>query len=1189
MYLKALELHGFKSFPEKTRLVFEKPISAVVGPNGSGKSNISDAIRWAMGEQSSKTLRGGKMEDVIFGGTEKRSQMGFAEVSMIFDNSEQLFDIDSSEVMVTRRYYRSGDSEYYINKKPVRLRDVHELFMDTGLGRDGYSIIGQGRIDEVLSVRSTDRREIFEEAAGISRFRYRKEEAERKLERADDNLVRVNDKVSELELQVNPLRKQAEIAKKYLFLRDELRGLEISLWMHNLDNLNLQSEKLKSDYEAAKAKTEAMRSNIEQLYARSEQLLEERKAKDLDTEYNRQLISEIEAALAELESNVAVLKNNFRNNLESIERIENEIKQSEGRDDGLNSQINERKQRLTVIDEEKADTVVSVEALEAESSKLDGRSAEAEDKLNVLLRQESELIAKEAGEKAKISSAAAALQESEDRSSALIAELNGAEDRLTETENGYKSIVSRLSETKEAVQTNKNIINGYNFKVEGRRKKAEAVKEKSVKLTMEQNALVSRIAMLYEMEKEYQGYSKAVKFVMQEASRGILKNVYGTVAELVKTDDKYTVAIEIALGAAMQNIIVATEDDGKMGINALKRRDIGRATFSPVSSIKGQRLNASEINKEEGFEGVAVDLVKFNKRFEGIYTNLLGRTVIAKNLDSAVEIARKNRYRFRIVTLDGQMLNAGGSMTGGSVSRNTGILSRANEIEHLREHEAELSKAVSEAERELAQVQRELTAAEYELAVASEELRRYEDTVLKLEGEKTQCEMLIKAAQEYKTALNSESLALEIRIKNSADVIDASQKMITSINAELAKLHQQTAELSIGREEITGQKRGIINKISDLKVKIASLDAEKEAVTNSVRELDTLRIDLAAGKDQQKLHLEDIRLQNEQILLSIADSEKLIAENRAKAEEYKEVIAELNKERTELEMDRMRTDRELQESNRQLLDLERDTSRAEQKRISAEMEEKQIIDKLWDTYELSRSNAMLIRQQLENTSEASRKISELKREISKLGTPNIGAIDEFERVNSRYTYLTEQRDDIEKSKAELNGIIKDITAEMKNIFSKEFELINQSFKETFAELFGGGKASLELEDENDILNCGIEIKVQPPGKSLKNISLLSGGEKAFVASALYFAILKVKPTPFVIMDEIEAALDDANVVRFANYLRTLTDKTQFIIITHKRSTMEEADVLYGVTMQEKGVSKVLMIDLEEAGRTIFED
>ncbi len=1189
MYLKALELHGFKSFPEKTRLIFEKPISAVVGPNGSGKSNISDAIRWAMGEQSSKTLRGGKMEDVIFGGTEKRGPTGFAEVSMIFDNSEHIFDVDSAELMVTRRYYRSGESEYYINKKPVRLRDVHELFMDTGLGRDGYSIIGQGRIDEVLSVRSTDRREIFEEAAGISRFRYRKEEAERKLERADENLVRVNDKISELELQVNPLRKQAEVAKKYLILRDELRGLEISVWMHDLESLTERTKQLETESAAAKEKTNAMHASIEELYKKSERLSEDKKARDLDAEHNRQLISEMEAAVSELESNVAVLKTNLQNNIESMDRIQKEIEQSEDRDGGLSAQISEREKRLSEIDAEKAKNEEDISSFGYELQKLDGSSAKVESERGALLAKESEHMAAIAGEKAKISSASAALQEAEDRSGALIADLNNATERLAETESRYKDASEALQKAVEAVSSSKNIVNGYNIRAETRRKKAQTAKERADKLVMEKNALSSRISMLSEMEKEYQGYSKAVKFIMQESSRGVLKNVYGTVAQLIKTADKYTVAIETALGGAMQNIVVESEEDGKAGINALKRRDIGRATFLPVSSVKGQRLNISAISGDNGVEGLAADLVEYDKRFDGIYMSLLGRTVIASDLDRAVEIARKNGYRFRIVTLDGQMLNAGGSMTGGAVSRNAGMLSRANEIKRLKERERELGAAAEKAEAQLSEAQRDLTAAEYELSVASEELRNAEDNVLKCEGEKARCETLVKAAGDYKLALSGESVSLESRIKNNTDIIENAQKAIAALSGELEKLREEMSALSAGSEELSAQKQEFVDKISELRAKTASLDAEKSAVQGSIDELDALRRDLSAGKDRQKSYLDSVTAQNEQIHNNIAAGEKQIAENREKISAYRDAAAEINRQRAELEMEKMRADRDLQDSNRRLIDLERDTARTEQRRISAELETKQIIDKLWDNYELSRSAAMEISRPLDDTSEANKKIAEIKRDISKLGTPNIGAIDEFERVNTRYTYLTEQRDDIEKSKSELNEIISDITEEMKNIFSREFEQINKRFKETFAELFGGGRASLEMEDENDILNCGIEIKVQPPGKSLKNISLLSGGEKAFVASALYFAILKVKPTPFVVMDEIEAALDDVNAAKFAGYLRTLTNKTQFIIITHKRSTMEEADVLYGVTMQEKGVSKVLMIDLEEAGRTILED
>lgn len=1005
MYLKALEIQGFKSFPDKTRLTFEKDITAIVGPNGSGKSNISDAILWVMGEQRSKALRGAKMEDVIFGGTEKRGKLGFAQVSLIIDNSAHIFDSDSSEIMLTRRYYRSGESEYYINRESVRLKDINSLLMDTGLGRDGYSIIGQGRIADIVSTKSTDRREVFEEAAGISRFRYRKEEAERKLEKTEENLLRINDKIEELEMQVGPLKKQAETAKRYLVLRDELRVKEISVWMETLDKLHAQAEAIALEYSQTTGDLEKAREELKALYASSGSISERMHQKDVETEQARERLSAAESAAAECDSAAAVLRANVKSSTESMQRLLSDIAQQETRAAEIRSQMDEGNKRIAQIGQE-------LKALE------------------------------------------------------------------------------------EQTKQNNNVLDGCRMKLKSREDMVNQLSDKVTQLAVDGRSMDSRIHMLSEMEKDYEGYSKAVKTVMREAERGTLRGIHGPVANLVKADEECALAIETALGAAAQNIVTDTQNDGRSAIEMLKRRDAGRATFLPVDTIRGSVMRDAPVN-DPGFVGVAFDLVQFDPKYKDIFASLLGRTVIAETLGDAVRMSKANGNRLRIVTLDGQLINAGGSMTGGSTARGSGILSRANELEKLKKQRVKLAEKERDSSSELERAKANLSGIRYQLDMALEDQ-------------------------------------------------------------------------------------------AELKSKVSSFEAEKRATENSVKQLQVLLDSLSGDSEKRHQAVESAEREIEQLKARLTEKEKRLEEINGKISAIKQEIAQISANKLELEKKRTRAEKDAQQRNADIIELERRAAKTEQKKLASEMEEKQILDKLWDNYELSHSAAEELRRPVENLQKANREINELRRQISALGNPNLGAIDEYERVNTRYEFLTGQRDDVDKAKTELVDIIKDITGEMKEVFLRQFKAIDESFRQTFLELFGGGKAALVLEDEDNVLECGIEIKVQPPGKALSNISLLSGGEMAFVAIALYFAILKVRPTPFCVMDEIEAALDEANVTRYAQYMRRMSDKTQFLVITHRRGTMEEADMLYGVTMQEKGVSTVIELDLESAQKTIEE-
>lgn len=1003
MYLKALEIQGFKSFPEKTTLTFENNITGIVGPNGSGKSNISDAILWVMGEQRTKTLRGSKMEDVIFGGTAKRTPLSYAQVTLLMDNTDHLFDLDTSEVSISRRYYRSGDSEYYINKEQVRLKDINSLLMDTGLGRDGYSVIGQGRISEIISNKSADRREVMEEAAGISRFRYRKEDAERKLQKTEENLVRVNDKIEELELQVEPLRRQSEVAKKYLQIHDVLRIKEISAWMASLDKLRDNSDAVNSSYEEAKEKLAQAHAELDALYASSDSLLERMHQKDMEADDAREKLSQVQNDISANDAERAVIETNIRNAFASIERMKGDISNSEQRATEIREQIDTNEQMI--------------------------RDLEAE---NI--------------------------------------------------------------ENQEKLDSANNIIRGCDMKIQSRQATVDSLQKKQTSLQVESRSMDSRIQLLSAMEKEFQGYSNAVRTVMKEASHKVLKGIHGPVASLIKAEDQYALAIETAMGGAMQNIVVSTQNDGRSAIELLKREDSGRATFLPIDVIRGNVLTDLP-TQDKGFVGLAYDLVSYDKQYDGIIANLLGRTIVAQTLADAIRMSKNNSNRLRIVTLDGQLINAGGSMTGGSYVRNAGMLSRANELERLKQDKIVIENNILKNTKELDEATSELQSVQYQRSMAVED---------------------------------------QISIQN----------LITS---------------NVSKSCATS------SAISQLKALLQAITGDSESRRNAI-ETEETRV---AGMKQQ---LESLEKKNSTL--------------QQRLSHWKDEIKKIVDTKMDLEGKRNQTDRSVQDSNKELLNLERSVAKLEQKKVAADMEEKQLLDKLWDNYELSYTSAQEIRQPLESLQKTNKEIADLRRQLGALGTPNLGAIEEYERVSERYNFLTSQRDDIDKSKKELLVIISDITSEMETVFIDKFNQINKAFQETFLELFGGGKAALVLEDEDHVLDCGIEIQVQPPGKALSSLSLLSGGEMAFVAIALYFAIIKVRPTPFCVMDEIEAALDESNVLRYADYMRKYSKHTQFIVITHRRGTMENTDFLYGVTMQEKGVSKVLALSMEETERTI---
>lgn len=1181
MYLKSLELQGFKSFPDKTLIRFGDDITAIVGPNGSGKSNISDAILWVMGEQSSKTLRGAKMEDVIFGGTQKRAAVGFAEATLTLDNSDRALMYDADEVMVTRRYYRSGDSEYYINKQSARLRDINEMFMDTGLGKEGYSNIGQGRIDEILSLKSGDRREIFEEAAGISKYRHRKEETERQLLKTEDNLLRIGDKVSELELQLEPLKAQSEKAKKYLELKDELKGVEVAVWLDTLEKLSAAAKKAEEDYASASFVLQQAHDDLDSLYRQAEELGQALRQKDGDLETVRVKVNMLSGTHQQLEGQMAVLRGNVENNSANILRIREELKGQEDRSGGIVSQMEQAEARIGEIDQTLGEKRRDLETLQQQLAAMTA-SAQGMTKQFLELRgKESTLAADIAGAQADIRGLEESRKQTRERLEQLDGDLTAGAARKEEARGNLEESRKELKKAQEDVTAANNTIAGFRLRQSSRQKRRDDLQQSLRDFNSQLEAVTAKLRVYRAMERDYESYNKAVRMVMQEAQRGALRNIHGPVSRLIRTEDSCTVAVEIALGAAMQQIVVENEQDGKAAIAYLKRTGGGRATFLPLNSIQGRTLQETGLENCRGFVGIASQLVMSDQRYRQIVENLLGRTVIVRDMDAAIAMSQKYHSRFKIVTLDGQVMNPGGSMTGGSVNKEAGILSRANELEKLTAQEKKLSNEKLTREAELQEAQRQFDQVEFQLHAAQDQLREAEDQVLRLQGQEKQHEILLNAILEAEASAQREKDALNQREQTDRERYAAQQGKIQAYTRQLTEVRSSLGQLEGSQTEASQATAAISEKATALKTEEAALEAERSTALNHIEDLKALRDAMEGDREKKRSLMESIEADSRRLEKEIEELQRQQAENDLESQKMESRMQQTIRQRAEAEAAKTKAERDAQEKNKDILNMERACALLEQKKLTASMEEKQIIDKLWDSYGLTPGTAGQFRGEIENVTAGNRLSAELKRKIAALGTPNLGAIEEYARVGERYSYLASQRDDVLEAKRNLEGVIRDITKEMTTIFVTEFGKIDHYFGQTFEEMFGGGKGQLILEDPENPLTCGIEIRVQPPGKQVKTITLLSGGEKAFVATALYFAILKVRPTPFCLLDEIDAALDDRNVERFAKYLHNLAQKTQFIVITHRRGTMEAADVLYGVTMQEQGVSKLLRLDLNQ--------
>ena len=1069
MYLKSLELQGFKSFPDKTLIRFGDDITAIVGPNGSGKSNISDAILWVMGEQSSKTLRGAKMEDVIFGGTQKRGAVGFAEATLTLDNSDRALAYDADEVMVTRRYYRSGDGEYYINRQSARLKDINELFMDTGLGREGYSNIGQGRIDEILSLKSNDRREIFEEAAGISKYRHRKEETERKLAQTEDNLLRIGDKVSELELQLEPLKIQSEKARKYLELKDELKGVEVAVWLDTLDKLSAAAKKAEEDYASAAFVLQQAHDDLDKLYAQAEELGQTLREKDGELDTVRVKANMLQSTHQQLEGQMAVLRGNVENNNQNIARIEEELKGQEDRSGGINSQIEQAEAKIR-----EADSLIAAKAQELGDlqQQLAAMTASAQGMTKRFLElrsQESTLTADIAGREADIRGLEESISQSAQRLEQLNSDLASGASRRTGAQTELRKVQKQLQEAQDQVTAANNTISGYTLRQSSRAKRVEAAQEKLRQLTASLDSVTAKARVFRAMERDFENYQKSVRMVMQEAERGKLRNIHGPVSRLIRTEDGYTVAIEIALGAAMQQIVVGSESDGKAAISFLKRTGGGRATFLPLTGIQGRLLQETGLESCRGYVGIASQLVSCEKTYQAIIDNLLGRTVIVQDMDAAISMAQKYRSRFKIVTLDGQVMNPGGSMTGGSVNKEAGILSRSNELEKLTREEKQLQEELLAAEAEAGEAKRLAEEVTFQLTGAQEQLREAQDQVLRLEGKAKQHEILLSAITDARESAQREYDSLRERDKTDRERLSVQTGKIQSEERELSEIRAKLLTLEGSQTEAAQKANGITEEMTARKTEKAALEAEQSTAQAHMEDLRQLRTAMEGDREKKLTLIEVMEADSRRLEGEMETLSQRQKENDAEAQKCAQRLQSMMTDRSKTEADKTRTEREAQEKNKDILNMERASALLEQKKVTTAMEERQIVDKLWDSYGLTPGTAAEKRVELESTAAGNRRIAELKRKIGALGTPNLGAIEEYARVNERYTYLASQRDDVLTSKRELESIIRDITKEMTTIFVEEFGKINHYFGQVFEEMFGGGKGALVLEDPENPL------------------------------------------------------------------------------------------------------------------------
>ena len=1184
MRLKELEIQGFKSFPDKTKITIGEGITGVVGPNGSGKSNISDSIRWVLGETSSKQLRGsGKMEDVIFGGTQSRGAMGFASVALTIDNSDHGLDMDADEVTIGRRYYRSGESEYSINGQNVRLKDVYELLLDTGIGRDGYAIVGQGRIAEIVGAKSAERREIFEEASGIAKYRYRKNEAERRLEAAEGNLERLRDILGELEKRVGPLKRDSEKAQQFLELSERRKSLEVTLWVDAIRRANDTVRDQQRKFEAAQADYERLSRQLDEFDEKSAALREEAQQLVLQVEQANADIRAVTEANAGSESEIAVLKNESEHSRFRIDEATGELERAGQGRQSIETEAAGHKAAIEKLHGEVAALDARVEELRAELRALEEKAAASGQRRDVIDAAIARLQDTATAAKVRAASAQSAKEAAAQRLDEAKQQAVELENSAAAAEEEKRRAERRLKDAEEAVTRNDNIKAGLKLKLESRRRQQAEAADALQKADKERSNTSQRIHILEDLERNMDGYQQSVKAVMRAAAGRRLRGIIGPVAGILTVEKGYETAIETALGFALQNIVVEDQGCARAAIGFLKDERAGRATFLPLDTVQGSRFTG----RLTGTAEVAADLVKCDPRYQHIIDNLLGRIIVVEDLSEASTVAKNLGYRNRIVTLDGQVINAGGSFTGGSTARSVGVFSRKQELDELRTRLVKLEKKRADAEKELEARKAEVDNLTAQLSGAEAEGMNASSERLRASLE---LDRLTAAVAQHEE--NTRSLAAEIEAQQAAVTQNETacaeaeaarakaEEELTTYNAELAELGESTGSLTAERERITGElSENQMQRLANEK-DIGLHEAALEGLQSRTGEAEARARELNAAIEAAKAKIEANALK-------IAEIERIRGENKEKIAAAEETIRTANAARMEKEAAVAR----LGQENRALTDererMSGEMARLAERRTAAENELNDTNTKLWEEYQLTAGEAKDLCVEFESLTELRRSVAEVRGKIRGLGNVNVGAIEEYKEVKERYDFLKAQVTDVEKAKSELTRMIAELCSEMEELFTTSFKQINTHFQQIFKELFGGGHARLYLSDESNVLESGIEIEVSPPGKVIKNLSALSGGEQALVAISIYFAILNVNPAPFCFLDEIEAALDDVNVARYAQYLRRMTDHTQFIVITHRRGTMEAADVLYGVTMQEDGVSKILRLDLDKVSADLI--
>ena len=1183
MVFKELEIQGFKSFPDKVKITFDAGVTGVVGPNGSGKSNLSDAVRWVLGETSSRQLRAaGKMEDVIFGGTRRRSAMGFASVRLTLDNSGHTLDVDADEVTIGRKYYRSGDSEYTINGQVCRLRDVYELLLDTGIGRDGYSVIGQGRIAEIVAAKSSERREIFEEACGIAKYRYRKTEAERRLAAAGENLERLRDILGELESRVGPLEKESAKAQKFLELSEQRKTLEVTLWTDSVHRARDTVRQQVRDYETAQADYERFDGEAKAAEQEAEEIRMQAQQLTIAVERLNGDIRSITEQISGSDSRIAVLENDILRNEESIASLRSEIEA--GEQDGAEADAALQRHRAVAakMEAEGEKLAAEIDALNAELTKLADASNASGARKDTLRAEITDLTAKRT--EAQVAQAAAEAAEETARQ-----RLPALEQAVQEGTDQWETARQDLTDTiryREMLTENEkqlaNVRSGLELKLKNRKAALDEADTAEQRLGRELDAARQRLSVLRELEKNMDGYQNSVKAVMRAAGARRLRGIIGPVSAILKVEPGCEVAVETALGAALQNIVVENEGAAKAAIALLRSDNAGRATFLPLDTVQPGVFRG----RLSGTARLASSLVQADARYDNIVSNLLGRIIVVEDINEASRVARDNGFRSRVVTMDGQVINAGGSFTGGSVQRSAGLFTRKQEMEELRIRAAKLQKDCLAAQEKTDQCKEQVDALQAELtATASEQITAANDRV-RAEAEQKRLEAAAAQLETARNARRQEIDTLQAALADSRAKAEDAAKLQAELTAKIDRRTAEMSRIAEGDDSFLTRQNALAQDLSAKRLEQVTRQKDAELAYSQIAALEQRARDAAARRASLEESVAALAARSDACRAEIADIRQTRADSQTTIAQKEAEIREATQKRLARQQAETETLARARTAADSREEMSREMARLAERKAAAESEYDQTVAKLWDEYQLSVSQAEALCVEFDSLPALRAQVADLRGKIRALGSVNVSAIEEYKEVKARYDALVTQVTDVEESRNELSRMISKLSAQMREIFTDSFRAINENFGRVFAELFGGGEASLMLEDESDVLSSGIGIRVAPPGKVIKNLEALSGGEQALVAISIYFAILAVNPAPFCILDEIEAALDDANVVRFAQYLRRVSDKTQFIVITHRRGTMEAANVLYGVTMQEDGVSKLLKLDLEQVDATL---